>query len=109
MEPIFPKWANKVPFYLCVSIPIVLIGLIGFIWYYFSPDYLAVGYQPNQPVLFSHKLHAGELGVDCRYCHNTVEKAAFAALPPTATCMGCHNKVIANSPRIALVKSSFEN
>lgn len=109
MDPIFPKWVNKIPFYLSIFIPIALAGLIGFVWYYFSPKFLAVGYQPNQPVLFSHKQHAGSLGIDCRYCHSTVEKAEFAALPSTATCMGCHNKVKANSPRIALVKSSFEN
>lgn len=109
MEPLFPKWVNKVPFYLSIIVPVALAGLIGFIWYYFSPNFLAVGYQPDQPVLFSHKLHAGELGLDCRYCHSTVEKAEFAALPPTATCMGCHNKIRANSGRIAPVKSSFEN
>jgi len=109
MEPIFPKWANKIPLIISIAIPVTLIGIVGIIWYYFSPNFLAVGYQPNQPVLFSHKLHAGELGVDCRYCHSTVEKAEFAALPSTATCMGCHNKVKTQSPRIEPVKTSYEN
>lgn len=84
-------------------------GLIGFVWYYFSPKYLAVGYTPAQPINFSHQLHAGELGLDCKYCHSTVEKTSFAALPSTATCMGCHNKVLSNSPRLALVRESFAN
>ncbi len=109
MEPIFPKWVNKIPLIISIVIPVTLIGVVGFISYYFSPKFLNVGYQPNQPVLFSHQVHAGEMGIDCRYCHSTVEKAEFAALPPTATCMGCHNKVKAQSPRIALVKKSYEN
>ena len=52
-----------------------------------------MGYQPEQPVPYSHALHAGELGIDCRYCHNTVETAAKAAIPPTQTCMNCHTTV----------------
>jgi len=54
------------------------------------PDVINVGHQPRQPVPFSHKLHAGELKLDCRYCHTTVDKAAMAAIPPTATCGNCH-------------------
>jgi hypothetical protein len=60
---------------------------------------MAVGYAPEQPVPYSHAVHAGKLGLDCRYCHTTVEKTAFAALPPTQTCMNCHTnikKAIAN-------------
>lgn len=109
MEPIFPKWTNKIPLYAGIGIPLLLIGLVAAIWYYFSPKFLAVGYQPQQPVLFSHELHAGQLGMDCRYCHSTVEKTSFAALPSTATCMGCHNKVLPQSPRLQLVRDSYKN
>lgn len=49
------------------------------------------GYQPTQPIPFSHKIHAGELKMDCRYCHTSVEKGAHAAIPPTATCINCHS------------------
>lgn len=108
MVPIFPKWTNKIPLYLALGIVFALVGAIGFIWYYFSPKYTAVGYEPEQPIAFSHAKHAGELGLDCRYCHSTVEKTQFAALPSTATCMGCHNKIKSTSPRIALLKTSFE-
>ena len=55
-----------------------------------SPKTTAVGYSPEQPVPYSHAVHVGKLGLDCRYCHNTVEKAAFAALPATQTCVNCH-------------------
>ncbi|MCA9666286.1 MAG: cytochrome c3 family protein [Myxococcales bacterium] len=94
MAVIFPRWTNRIPFYLGAGGPVVLGGLIFAIWYWFSPQYTDVGYQPRQPIPFSHKLHAGNLGLDCRYCHNTVERAAHAAIPPTSTCMGCHEKLV---------------
>lgn len=107
MAQIFPKWTNKLPFYLALAGLLFSFLAVGFIWYYFSPKFTAVGYEPEQPVVFSHKLHAGELGMDCRYCHSTVEKASFAALPPTETCYGCHNKVKPQSPRIQPIIESW--
>jgi hypothetical protein len=59
-------------------------------------------------VPFSHALHAGKLGLDCRYCHNTVEKAAHAAVPPTQTCMNCHTQIHRESPNLAKVRDSYE-
>ena len=56
-----------------------------------DPETLNVGYMPEQPVPFSHAIHAGQLKMDCRYCHNTVFDAAHAAVPPTATCINCHS------------------
>ena len=72
-----------------------------------SPRTTNVGYQPEQPVPYSHALHAGELGIDCRYCHNTVEVAAHAAVPPTQTCMNCHAKIRATSPKLLPVRESY--
>ncbi len=106
MAVVFSREWNKLPLYLGVGLPGVLVGLTGFIWYFFSPQYTDVGYQPKQPVPFSHKLHAGDLGLDCRYCHNTVEVAGKAAIPPTATCMNCHSKVKTDSPKLELVRNS---
>lgn len=108
MEPFFPKWTNKIPVVVGILVPLILVGVIAGIWYYFSPKFLEVGYTPKQPVPFSHKLHAGELGMDCRYCHNTIERAAFAAVPSTQTCMGCHTTVRKDSPALAPVRQSFE-
>jgi hypothetical protein len=105
---IFPRWTNQIPLAVAVLGPIALAGLVGFVWYYFSPKYTDAGYRPLQPVPFSHKLHAGDMGMDCRYCHNTVERAAVAAIPPTQTCMNCHSLVKTDSPRLKRVRDSFE-
>ena len=76
------------------------------VWYYFTPKYFRVGYQPIQPVAFSHATHVEQLGMDCRYCHTTVETAAQASLPPTQTCMNCHSSVFTQSEKLAPVRES---
>jgi hypothetical protein len=78
--------------------PVYFLALLA---YAVSPVTLEVGYRPAQPVEHSHAMHAGELGMDCRYCHYTVERAAHAALPPTATCMNCHALVKTDTPKAA--------
>src|SRR5579862_8245332 len=90
---VFPRWAN----YLLPAIVLAVIGgatytpvLFGF---GASARTLSVGYSPAQPIPYSHALHAGKLGIDCRYCHNTVERTGFASLPPTQTCMNCHTNI----------------
>jgi hypothetical protein len=60
-----------------------------------------------QPVQFSHDHHTAGLGIDCRYCHGTVETAAFAGMPPTSTCMGCHQIIWADSPALLPVRDSY--
>jgi hypothetical protein len=103
---IFPRWTNNVPIALGLFAPLAGVGLIFAVWYWFSPKYTDVGYRPEQPVPYSHKLHAGDLGLDCRYCHNTVEKAAHAAIPPNSTCMNCHALVKTDSARLAKVREA---
>ncbi len=68
-----------------------------------------VGIAPAQPVPFSHKHHSGELGIDCRNCHQQVEALATAGLPPTHTCMTCHSEIWAGSPMLAPVRDSLAN
>jgi len=104
---VFPKWAN----YL---LPVIVLGAMGGMFYLptvvdlgASPITTAVGYSPLQPVPYSHALHAGRLGIDCRYCHTTVEKAAFAALPPTQTCMNCHSTIRTQSALLLPVRQSW--
>jgi hypothetical protein len=104
---IFPRWTNKIPLAVGVFAPVLGAFLIFGIWYWWSPMYIEVGYRPVQPVPFSHALHAGDMGMDCRYCHNTVERSPHAAVPPTQTCMNCHSQVKTDSPRLALVRASF--
>jgi len=74
----------------------------------FSPVATDSGYQPEQPIPFSHQLHAGELGMDCRYCHNTVEHAARAAIPPTQTCLNCHDQIQKDDPVLEPLRLSRE-
>lgn len=76
------------------------------VWYYCTPKYTRVGYQPIQPVPFSHAIHAGQLGMDCRYCHTGVEKSWFSNIPASSTCMNCHNQVLKDDPRLAIVRES---
>ena len=65
------------------------------------------GIAREQPVQFSHMHHAGELGIDCRYCHTTVERLAYAGMPPTQTCMNCHAQIWRDSPFLEPVRSSW--
>ncbi len=62
----------------------------------------------RQPVPFSHKHHAGQLGIDCRYCHTAVERVATAGIPPTKTCINCHSQIWADSPTLEPVRASFK-
>jgi len=65
------------------------------------------GVAREQPVPFSHKHHAGELGIDCRYCHTGVEEQPVAGIPPTQTCMNCHAQIWSDSPTLEPVRASF--
>jgi len=78
----------------------VLITLV------FHPRNSAIGYAPEQPVPFSHALHAGELGMDCRYCHTTVEAAAHASVPTAETCLNCHKTIFTESAKLLPVRES---
>jgi len=61
----------------------------------------------EQPIPFSHAHHSGQLGIDCRYCHTSVEQARFAGIPPTETCMTCHSEIWTNAQMLAPVRSSL--
>ncbi len=106
MSDIFPKWTNKLPVMLAVGGALVASAATAGVWYYFTPKYARVGYQPIQPVAFSHNIHASQLGIDCRYCHNGVEKSWYSNIPAAGTCMNCHNQVLKDDPRLALVRDS---
>src|SRR5438045_4260131 len=64
--------------------------------------------ERQQPVQFSHKHHVGDDGIDCRYCHTSVETAASAGMPSTAVCMNCHKQIWADSPYLEPVRASFK-
>ena len=109
MAQIFPEWTNKLPGKIILSGGILVILVIVGIWYYWSPWYTDVGYQPVQPVPYSHKFHVGELGMDCRYCHTGVEVSPVAMVPPTQTCMNCHAMIKTESEQLAPIRASWES
>ena len=110
---LFPRWSNYLLPVLVVAAPAAMVYLPVLVGYGGSATTLHRLYQPKQPVDYSHALHAGELGIDCRYCHTTVEKAAFAAIPHTQVCINCHNPadkamgLRKNSPKLAKVHESY--
>lgn len=93
---------------LGAGVALLGLGLVGgAVGYLAYPTNLDTGYTPVQPVRYSHKLHAGNIGMDCRYCHISVEKASFAAIPATETCMNCHVRVKPQSPLLEPVRQSY--
>ncbi len=107
MANLFPKWVNHLRFALPLT-AVVLGGLaFGGVSYFASPSNTDVGYRPLQPVAYSHKLHAGDLDIDCRYCHVFVESSAVATIPPTKVCMNCHTLVGINSDKLKPVRESW--
>ena len=107
MAAVFPKSSDLILKVVGAMIGLGAVAGVGAYTYLAYPTVIDTGYQPVQPVPYSHKLHAGQLGLDCYYCHSTVYKAAFAAVPATQTCMNCHTKVKDTSPRLEPVRQSY--
>jgi len=102
---IFPKWSNNLPTLAAGLTVGGLATVVSAVWYFFTPSYWNVGYMPEQPGGgFNHQLHAGKLGMDCRYCHTNVEKSAEANIPTVASCYGCHAE-----SRLALYTASKDH
>ena len=108
MSKIFPKSINALPVQLLIFYCVLGGVAAAGIDYYATPKYLNVGYQPVQPVPFEHSLHAGQLGIDCRYCHASVEKSATSSIPTSQTCMNCHNQVKKTSPVLEVGRESYK-
>jgi len=93
---------------LGVAAAVLSLGAVGAVGLYLAHPMVAkTGYQPHQPVPYSHKLHAGNLGMDCLYCHTSVDKSSFAAVPSSETCMNCHHQVKKDSPLLQPVRDSY--
>ncbi|MCA9312631.1 MAG: cytochrome C [Phycisphaeraceae bacterium] len=90
---IFPKWTNSIPAFAFLSAAFGVVAVVSGFWVYATPKFWEAGYQPEQPISYSHQLHAQQLGIDCRYCHTNVEKSRIANVPSTNTCMNCHTIV----------------
>jgi menaquinone reductase, multiheme cytochrome c subunit len=103
----FPRWTNTVRPVFTALLAGGLVYVVVLAIYGMSGKTTNVGYEPQQPVPFSHKLHAGDMGIDCRYCHTGVEKSAVAGVPPTQTCMNCHSQVRVKSEKLQPVRDSY--
>jgi len=89
------------------ALALVFLALFGLDVVNRSPYVTQERVAREQPVQFSHRHHAGELGIDCRYCHASVERSAVAGLPPTQTCMNCHSQIWVQSEYLEPVRASF--
>jgi Cytochrome c7 and related cytochrome c len=108
MAQVFPHSAN-----ILSRVSIVMAGFLAALIaitgaFFVRSDYLTQRKVARvQPVQFSHKHHVAGIGIDCRYCHTSVETSAFAGVPPTKTCMSCHSQIWTNSPELEPVRESF--
>jgi hypothetical protein len=93
------------------SVALLLVGGGYTVYaYYNSPYWTRVGLAKHQPVLFSHRHHASELRIDCRFCHTTVETSAFAGMPSTQTCLTCHSQIFTDTTMLRpVVQSASRN
>jgi hypothetical protein len=110
MSQIFRKSAN---IWAKSSIAMVLGAVVTLGWMVLvlqrSDFVTAANTVVDQPVQFSHQHHVGGIGIDCRYCHNSVEVAATASIPPTKTCINCHSQIWSTSPYLEPVRASFRD
>ena len=108
MAQVFPRSANqiaKASIVLGGLLAVTVAGIVMFV----LPRSAYVTRQKEareQPVPFSHQHHVGGMGIDCRYCHTSVEKSAIAGIPPTKTCMNCHSQIWTESPTLEPVRAS---
>lgn len=109
MPQLFPRWTNAVA---RGSLLVLIAIVIGLGWFGYtlvqSPALTGVGVARAQPIPYSHKQHVAGLGLDCRYCHTSVETSNTASIPPTETCMGCHSQIATDSALLAAVRASQE-
>jgi hypothetical protein len=106
---LFPEWTNRIAILGTAAGLVSLVILIGAVWYFGSPEFTDVGYKPKQPMAYSHALHAGELNLDCRYCHSAVERSPVAGIPSSQQCMNCHKVITKDSELLAVLRESISS
>lgn len=109
MPQLFPPNSNAFLTWTIITGGIFVVLLITALTVFARTTNNQVGVPVPQPVDFSHALHAGSLGLDCRYCHTTVETSSFANIPSTETCMTCHSQIRVGSPELAPVQASWDS
>jgi hypothetical protein len=110
MPQIFHRSTNTIS-RVSIVLAVVLVGAFfgGALEMQRSPYFSWRGVAREQPVPFSHQHHVSGLGIDCRYCHTSVENSNFAGIPPTKTCMNCHAQIWTNAPMLEPVRESFRS
>ena len=110
MAQFFPHGANAYA-KMSIALGVILLASLGLSLDRLqrSPWVTKEGIRPEQPVPFSHNHHVAGLGIDCRYCHTSVETSSFAGLPPTKTCMNCHSQIWTNAQMLEPVRASFRD
>ena len=105
----FPRNANAFAKWLVVGGGVFAVLLMIVLAYYARTTNNAVGVPVEQPIEFQHNLHTSQLGLDCRYCHSSVEESSVAGVPPTETCMTCHSQIRVGSPQLEVVQASWDS
>jgi cytochrome c553 len=110
MGNIFPRWTNLLAIKILVCLGALGTCVVAVAWYSWTPKYTRVGYMPQQPIPFDHSLHAGQLGMDCRYCHSQVENSPHSNIPAAQVCWNCHGpgKVKSDSPKLEPLRQAMD-
>jgi Cytochrome c7 and related cytochrome c len=109
MAQLFKRRANALARLALVGVPLLVIGTAFTLFAFARSDFWTrVEVPMEQPVPFSHQHHVGGLGIDCRYCHTSVEDSSFAGIPPTETCMTCHSQIWKDAPVLQPVRDSWQ-
>jgi hypothetical protein len=109
MAQIFPRSANSMAKISVVGAGLLVGALVAAAYAMDRGHFITnVNVAPDQPIPFSHKHHVSDDGIDCRYCHTSVETSAFAGIPPTETCMSCHSQLWTNAELLEPVRASFQ-
>jgi cytochrome c7-like protein len=110
MAQIFHRSANTVARLSILTLVLVGAGLGAGLYQLQRSSWVTRQYEAHvQNPPFSHQHHVGGMGIDCRYCHTSVETSGFAGIPPTKTCMNCHSQIWTNAPMLEPVRASFRN
>ncbi|MGQ0506183.1 MAG: cytochrome c3 family protein [Myxococcaceae bacterium] len=108
MGPLFPRWTNSLSRASALALLATpAIAVAALMLYVRSPFVTGQDIQREQPVQFDHRHHVADEGIDCRYCHTTVDSAPTAGIPPLSTCMSCHAQIWNQSPKLELVREAY--
>lgn len=108
MAQLFHRSSNTLSKVSIFAVLFLIAGALAFLYAYHNSAYMTnVDVPREQPVQFTHEHHVAGLGIDCRYCHTSVEKSSFAGIPPTETCMSCHSQIWTNAAILAPIRESF--